>query len=450
MGVQEWLRLFLQQIGGEQLAERLFRASFSSFLVKAGGAALGFGTEVVLARLLPVDEYGTYVYVWAWLNVIGLICTLGFKGALVRFVSGFRTDEKWGHLRGVLRFATQSTMLTSIVLGACVAIGALVLRPVSASDPMYTGMAAGMVALPLLVLNIIRQSALQGLKRVVKADIPYFLVRRVLLVIFVLAWVWAWGKLTAVKTLLLVAVALLLSFLLATYWLRRAVDTRVLETVPNYERMRWIRTAFPFLLISGAALIQSKTDILMLGTLSSSEEAGIYGAATRVTALISFGLNASNMIVAPLISEYYNEGERERLQTLIAIASAGVFAYTVLAGIFLATTGKWVLGIFGGSFVVGYAPMVILILGNTVNALAGPVGYVMTMTGRQWTASKAFGIGAVINIILNATLVPFFGMVGAAVATALSTTIWNVALAYAAWKYLEVNTTVFAIWEAAR
>lgn len=418
--------------------------------MKAGGAALGFGMEVVLARLLPVDEYGTYVYVWTWLNVLGLICTLGFKGALIRFVSGFRADQEWAQLRGVLRFSTRWTALASVTVGGGVAAGALALKPADASGPMYAGMAVGMTALPLIVLNILRQSALQGLKHVVQADAPYFLLRRVLVIGLAIAGYLVWGKLTAVTTLLLVAVALLLSFFLATYWLRQALPPNVFDVRPDYRRKRWIRIAFPFLLISGAALIQSKTDILMLGSLSSPEDAGIYGAATRVTALIAFGLNASNMIVAPLISEYYNTGEYEQLQTLIAIAAAGVFAYTVAAGIFIIVAGGWILSVFGSNFTAGYAPMTVLVLGNAVNALAGPVGYIMTMTGRQWTASKAFGVGAILNIILNALLVPFFGMMGAAIATTLSTTMWNVALAYVSWRNLGINSTVFAIWQAVR
>jgi len=306
-------------------------------------------------------------------------------------------------------------------------------------------LALGMLALPFLALTRAQQGVLQGFKSVVWADAPYLLLRRVLLVGGA-AGLWAIsGDLETVDVLLLLAAVLGLTYAMGQYGVLRQLPDAAQGVSPVFEEKKWLRIALPFLLISGASLVQNKADILMIGPMIGVQEAGIYGAATRITSLIGFGLNASNMIVAPMISELYSAGKHERMQRLIAISSTGVFCYTVFAGGVLITIGTWVLSLFGDAFTAGYAALVILIAGSMVNALAGPVGYVMTMTGNQWIASKAFGAGMLINIVLNAALIPLFGMIGAACATALSNSAWNVILAYVAWTKFDINTTAWAL-----
>lgn len=444
MKLQNRVRALVSELAGDRLAKGLFRIASGSFLVKVAGAGLGFGTEVLLARLLSVNEYGVYVYVWTWLSVLALPCTVGFKGSLVRFVSQFRSEQRWDKLKGVLRWSTQLSLGVSFVVGGTLS-AVLFLYFDGRPSGIAEGMAVGMLALPVLSLNLIQKGALQGLKKVIRADVPYLVLRRVLLAAVALAIYWKWGQLNAVDLLVGVAFTLLITFVLASYWLWTSLPIEVRETAPEYRKKHWIQVSFPFLLISGAAIIQGKTDIIMLGSLGTAGAAGIYGAATRITMLISFGLNATNMIVAPSISEYYNTGQTEKLQRLIAFASSGVFLFTILISAGLIVFGDLLLLLFGGEFTVGYAALVILVVGKTANALLGPVGYLMTMTGRQWLASKVFAVGAVLNIILNAVLIPPFGVVGAACATATSITGWNVFLAYYAWKDMGVNPTAGAI-----
>ena len=87
--------------------------------------------------------------------------------------------------------------------------------------------------------------------------------------------------------------------------------------------------------------------------------------------------------------------------------------------------GYVVLGIFVSDFTAGYVALLVLLAGQLINAVSGPVGYVMTMTGHQHRAARIIGVCAFVNIVLNAMLIPLFGMSGAASATAITTAMWN-------------------------
>ena len=100
------------------------------------------------------------------------------------------------------------------------------------------------------------------------------------------------------------------------------------------------------------------------------------------------------------------------------------------------------LGLFGPEFTRGYWALAILTVGQLVNASVGSVGFLMSMTGHQREAARVFAGAAVLNVVLNASLIPLWGINGAAIATATTTIIWNVALALYVWRRLGVRATI--------
>jgi O-antigen/teichoic acid export membrane protein len=325
MKIKPRLPAVLQEAWSDGLLSFLLQKASGSFFVKVSGAALGFGGEIVLARLTSLSEYGIYIYVWTWISLLAIPATLGFRGALVQLVSKYREKEDWPRLRGILRRSNQFTILAAVGIGALVAFGSLRFPELWENPKTSAMMALGMVALPFAALTINQRGALQGFKQVIWADVPYLILRRILL-IGGAAGVWLWlGELTAQEIILALAAALFLAYAVAQYRVWKQIPTAVRDEPLVFEGAKWMYTAIPFLLLSGANLVQNKADILMIGPLVGVEQAGIYGAATRLKMLIAFGLNAANMIVAPMISEYYSAGKRKQMQQLIAIGSAGVF-----------------------------------------------------------------------------------------------------------------------------
>ena len=173
-----------------------------------------------------------------------------------------------------------------------------------------------------------------------------------------------------------------------------------------------------------------------------SEPAGIYAVASRFAMLISFGLKSVNAIMAPLISQLHATGRMPELQRLVSRSARMIFVFTVTACAALFLGGEWALGLFGDEFRAGNDVLRLLLLSQAVNALPGSVGHLLTMTGSQRLAAWIAGSGALANVVLNIVLIPLWGIVGAAVATAVSTVGWNVAAVIAVRRRLGVNPIV--------
>lgn len=71
---------------------------------------------------------------------------------------------------------------------------------------------------------------------------------------------------------------------------------------------------------------------------------------------------------------------------------------------------------------------IVLSIGQLINVSFGPVGQLAIHTGHEKGTAVVIGVGAMINVILNVLLIPQWGMFGAAIATAVSLTAWNLLL----------------------
>jgi O-antigen/teichoic acid export membrane protein len=101
--------------------------------------------------------------------------------------------------------------------------------------------------------------------------------------------------------------------------------------------------------------------------------------------------------------------------------------------------------VFGAAYAGAAAPLAILASGQLVNATAGPVAALLSMTGHERDVGAVFTMAAIINVLLNIFLIPRFGINGAAAATAVSLAFWNIALFVRVRSRLGISSTAFLV-----
>jgi O-antigen/teichoic acid export membrane protein len=284
---------------------------------------------------------------------------------------------------------------------------------------------------------------LQGLKQVVKSRLPPEVGRPLLVAGLVgVLHLLAPQHVSAFSALALNLFATAVTLLISMVLLRRALPPEVRTARAAYDTRHWTRVAMALLLLTAFFQVLSRTDVIMLGILANTKAAGIYAIAALVSQLVFLGLSAINVIAAPMISELYWRGSHAELQRLVRLAAIGVLATSIPALVVLVVFGGLALRLFGPTFGAGYAALVILCGGQLVNALAGSVGLLMSMTGHQKEAAGIVAVAAILNVALNLVLIPWFGMEGAAVATATTTALWNLAMLVYVWRHLGINPTI--------
>ncbi len=433
----------LQKFRGGGAEGTLLRGAGSVMLINPLSLALSFLiNSILLPRVMSIDSLGIYTVAMGWLQIFIFISLLGQDTSLLRFIPQYVVKHQWGHLKGLITTCIKYSQGIGILIALALGMVLLFINPYPSPEKKLTFLVT-LPLIPLLALTGIREAALRGLKRTFQAYIPDSIVRPLALSVLVLGtYLFIQKPVTAPLLMLLSTASILVAMFLGGYWLLRALPKETIVTPATYEKSLWFRVSLPLILISGMGIILKRCDLIMLDMLQGEAVAGYYGAAVRLSDLATFGLTAVNAVAVPMISELYNKGSHQELQKMIALAARGIFVITLLVTLVLIFAGKFLLGLSGANFVIAYTPLIILLAGQIINALCGSVGYLMTMTGHQNQAAYIIVSGTVLNIILNAILIPLFGMTGSAIATALTTALWNLAMLIYVIKKLKLNPTV--------
>ncbi len=167
-------------------------------------------------------------------------------------------------------------------------------------------------------------------------------------------------------------------------------------------------------------------DTLILGFYGSSEDVGLYNVATRLVVLATFVMLPINSSFAPRIADLYQRGEIGTLARSYGVATSWILRLSLPAFVLLVLFPDALLRLFGGkAFVAGATVTVILAAGKLVDATTGPCGLMLTMSGRPALA-MIDNIGVLVaNVALNIWLIPRHGILGSAVAWALSLALVN-------------------------
>lgn len=433
----------LDKLRGGGSEGTLLRGAGGLFILNMVGLGLSFISNIVLARTMNNESYGTYTLALSYMQILILFSLVGLDTALVRYIPTYLPKGDLGRLRGILQYGLSHVAISSSLIAGLTGGVVWLLRGRLGPETTTTFLVA-LVLVPLLSVTTLREAGLRAFKQVIRAAIPEMMLRPTLLMLLALClFLFNRQQLSAPTAMALTIAAVATSFLLGTFWLMRALPNGMRQAEPIFERRVWLKVALSLAFITSMNIFLKRTDIFMIGALLSREEVGFYGTAARFAELGMFGLGAVNAIAAPLISELYNEDKHDELQRVITLAARGIAAITTLITMGLVVFGPFLLGIFGEAFRVAYLPLLILLAGQVINALTGTSGFIMAMTGHQNQAAVMVGITAVINVILNILFIPQWGMVGAALATAITVGGYNIVLVIYLINKLKLNPTAF-------
>lgn len=411
-----------------------------TLLLKTVEAGAAFLIAVVLARALGATEFGMYSLAMAWAGLLTVPALVGMENLSVRHTAAYSAQQRWSHLRGLLRRAFQIVTVISLSLTLVSGAAALAL-----SGPQGVVLLVGLLMIPPAALMRIAQAALRGLGHIGEGFVPELAITPSVVLLLIGGSVVAGLALTALAAVTIHLVAGLLALAVAVVLLWRRIPEPVRAAQSIYLTREWLTAAMPLLFIGGMQTVIRQTDVIMVAALIGVREAGIYAVATRGAQLISFVLYAVNAPLAPRFARLYALGDVAAMQRLATAGARVVLLITLPAAAAFIFAGDLFVGIFGPEFLPAAPALAVLTVGQLVNAASGSVGSLLTMTGHERDAAFGFGLSAVLNIGLNLLLIPIWGPLGAAVATASSLVAWNVILSIAVYRRLRIDATALGL-----
>lgn len=414
------------RIANDNIGSSVARGALQSFIVNVVGVGVSFLVQILLARAMGVEGFGVYVVSLAAVNAFVVLAKLELDGATTRFFAGYLSTRQWSYARGFIRWSSRLTLGTSFAVVVLGTIGIWFTRErLAAVHADYP--AALTLACLLLLTNaqlLVRGARLQALRRYAEAQFPSIVLRPAVLGLVVGVLYLATDEpVSPEKAVAANLFATVVGVGLLAILVRRALPSDVFTAEHQYERSRWLGASYGLLAIGVSQVVLSQqSDLLIVGTLVSTEDSALYSAAAQLSLLVGFAQTSLSFVAAPMIAGYYERGDHEGLQRLVNVVLRGNALVTVPLTIGLLVLGRRLLGLYGAPFGAAYPVLVILVISATVAALVGSLaGFLLTMTSFQSQAAWIIGGSAALNLILAILLTPKFGLMGTAAATLIAT-----------------------------
>ncbi len=371
----------------------------------------------LIASQLGVTPLGRYNLFLAVIIVGGQMGSAGIHGSVLYHTPKFRSENK--PTGQVLVGALAVTGVTSLLAsGLIVGVGEILLRA-AGNDYYLKGLHAVAIGLFLYPLNKVLLSHINGLRRIRSFSV-LFASRFVLLALFV----WAASHLFGgdrhlIWTITLTEVVMFVA-LLVTVRHELIRDSRWEALAGN------IRSHFHFGmrgLIGGMLLdLNTRVDVLLLGVLAGSESVGIYS----IGSLFAEGLYQLTMVPRysydPVVTHLVVEGRHTELKNVVQEAKKKTY-YLIIPTVVIANICyPFVVGFLFGSDLAtdSWKVFGVLSIGLVFSAGYVPFTNLLQQAGKPSRQSALLASITGVNIVLNLILIPMFGMVGAASATAIA------------------------------
>lgn len=327
---------------------------------------------------------------------------------------------------------TASTVSAVLLFVGAATVSAHLFRKPELAGPLRIAS----VALVPMVMAFLHAELLKGLKRIVAAVFVQGIgIPALTLLIFV---TYAYRGEVDGAVWALVAATWITSVIGLSLW-RRATP-RLVGVRGSFPTRALLESSVPLFFVACMTFIMGWTGTLFLGIWGTNEEVGIFTVAVRTALLISLVLVAVNAIAAPKFAELYRQGDMEALAVLARNAAILVSILAAPVFLFFALFSTTVMSLFGPEFRAGGPVLAILAAGQYVNVLTGSVGYLLMMTGNERLVRNNMAVAAILNLVLNFVLIRAYGVLGAAIGTAVAITVLNLGAMYLARVKLGITT----------
>ena len=393
------------------------RMAMIAFAIRIVSAAIAFVSQIILARLMGEFEYGVFVFVWVIVIILGNLSCLGFHTAVIRFLPQYRTAGADEAIMGLTATARIFAMVSATLIAAT-GIAALYLLGDKIESHYVQPLFVGAFVLPMIALGDVLDGTARANGWPVHALSPTYIVRPLLILAFVACAI-GLGRMADANTAILAALAAaylttIVQFLVVTGKLRSRFPARRVEI----HFRTWLLVAFPIFLIEGFYFMLTNADVIIVGIYLPPEKVAVYFAAAKTMAMVHFVYFAVKAAAAQRFSGLVSGADHAALSAFARQTVQWTFWPSLLVGGLVIAAGPFLLSLFGPAFQDGHMIMVVLFAGILAKAMIGPGEVLLTMAGEHRICAAIYAVALAANLALNVTLIPAWGLLGAATATA--------------------------------
>lgn len=391
------------------------------------GAALGFLTQLVLARLLPIEEVGIVFLGTSAAALVALAANGGYSLLASTEMPKLEARRQFKGIQQFYRIATIDGIVTYLFL--CV-LGIIVTFMVDLSQGQKTAILLGFICAPASLAIRFNSAVAVAVRYYRTSYVPDFILRPGAFLIGIFA--------LSLMGLLNTALVTLIVFASVTYLAMFGQSWALHEHRVGFKHLGWPRKffarplrsrAFALTIVSATMLAFADVVILVASFVLPEKEVAIAGVAMRLAAIVGFVLQAGQSLVMTDFTQALVRRDEPTVHALLKRVNGITFAVVVGGLLGAIILGKFVLGLFGAEYQLGSALLVMFMIGQSLRAIGGMNQQILSINGFQMRTAGSCLVALLIFIFAAVILCRSFGMAGLGYAVIISEVAWLLALA---------------------
>lgn len=414
-------------------AEQIITQSLSS--VAKGGAFVLIGLvsfklfnflkQLAIIRLLSPADYGLYALGITVVSVYMVFGGLGLYSGAQRYIAFFHAKGDDARVRGVMVSTLRMLALSTAVFTAASYFLAGPLASLFNKPEMEQVLMWFTALVPMCLAISTMSSFFLGFGRpafhAFVENTGLSLVGLVVVTIFLLV-SRDLGSLLRAQVLSHALIFVLGLFLTLKYLPFRL---RGGERVPMGKDL--LLFSLPLLAASTLNLIMAWTDTIMLGYYATSDQLAFYNAAFLLASTLPIFLTSVSTVFMPVASGLVARKHDLELRNIYRSTTKWLFLFTLPLFIIFFFFPSQTIGLaFGGDYPTAARALQLLCLGDFVHTFLGPNGMTLLAYGHSRIFMIVSALGAGLNVLLNALLIPRIGITGAATASFIALILVNI------------------------
>ena len=400
---------------------RLAKNTAFSFISLFSSAVLGIGLTALVARVLAPEAMGHYSLV-VWITTLaGLVANLGYVTTATRFMAERLGQDRHNEAAGVLAHAARNVFWTGLGVMALVMALAPFAPRIYPDLPITLYLTIGALGILPTAMTALFAGACQGLQRydwmaAVTALGTVLTLGGAIAVL--LSGGGIPGLLAVTAGVAVISCLAYLGFL--TRWYPRFWQARIASDAQRQlKRFQWA----VFAMLGLDAIVWQRSELFFLGAWAPAQQVAFYslafGLATMAMKLLPGTLVG---LLIPMMARSEGAGDREatsQVFTRSCRAMAMLAVPVAVGGALLSVPLVHVL--YGAEYLpVAGLLSALLLAGALVMIYGYPASSVLYSTGGERYLVKVGVSVAIVNLVLDVALIPFWGAWGAVAANALA------------------------------
>jgi O-antigen/teichoic acid export membrane protein len=396
-------------------------------------AALGFMSQVLLARLLPIDQVGVVLLGMSAAAFIALAANGGYALLAMTQLPKLAAHGRSALAEAFNRVAMRDSVVAYLLL--CVT-GAFVMWIGGFTTGQNTALVFGFLCAPASIIIRYNASVAMAAKYFKTSYMPDFLFRPAafLVGLVIASFVGVLhGPLAALSIFVFVTY---LTAVGQAFFLRgKAIGLRHLTTArPRFARNLRAR-AFAMTLVSAMMLAFADIVVLLSGFILPESDVAIIGIAMRLAAIAGFVLQAGQTLVMTDFTQALVRRDEALVTALLKRINISTIAIVLAALVGALLLGDTALRLFGEEYRAGKGLLVLFLVGQCIRALGGMNQHILSINGFQLRTAGACLLSLAALALLAVAFAKVFGPIGIGYAVVVTELVWLVLLAWQSAKF---------------